>query len=142
MTNFMMHRTRKASSFPAGMAIAAAVSIVITLLLSAGIAIALQKEWITWQQAGYWIMGMLFAASFIGGKCAFASLKRQRALVSVLSGILYWGILLSITALFFGGNFEAIGETGAIIAAGCSTSALLIKPGAKNNRGKPGRGYR
>lgn len=118
----------KAASIPTGMAVSAVISILATLIMSAGIASYLNMEKITWEQAGYWIMGMLFTAAFLSGKCAYSVIKRQRLAVSVMSGLLYWGMLLCITALFFGGSFEAIWETGGIIAAGCSTAALVTLP--------------
>ena len=128
----MINHTGNAMSIPKGMVIAASVSLLLTLVMSASIAITLNNETITWQQAGFWIMGMLFMASFIGGKCAYLTIKRQRFIVSVMSGVLYWGILLCITALFFGGEFSAVLETAGIIVAGCSTSALLLLPSSKN----------
>lgn len=135
MTN-RIRSTGKTKSIPAGMAISASVSMIITLVLSSSIAFFLNKETITWLQAGYWIMGMLFTAAFIGSKCAYAAIRRQQLPVSVMSGILYWGILLSITALFFGGNFGSIWETAAIILAGSCSSALFSKPIHRNRRTK------
>lgn len=120
--------TGKAVSIPGGMAISAAVSILTTLIMSAAVASFLNTEKITWEQAGYWIMGMLFSAAFLGGKCSISVIKRQRLAVSIMSGLLYWGLLLCITALFFGGSFEAIWETGGIIAAGCCTAAMITLP--------------
>lgn len=125
MTNTVKH-TGKAWSIPGGMMISALISIITTFIFSVIIATFLYSEKITWEQAGYWIMGVLFTASFLGGKCAYAAIKRQRMIVSLMSGLLYWGILLCITALFFGGQFEAVGETAAIIGAGAGTAALVF----------------
>lgn len=141
MTASIRH-TGKSTSVPGGLAIAASVSMAVTLGLSAVIGIFLNRETITWEQAGYCIMGMLFLASFIGGKCAYGAIKRQRILVSVMSGLLYWGILLCITALFFGGKFEAVGETAALIGAGAGCAALLFSQNPSKNRRKKGSAYR
>ena len=124
----MMNPTGKAESVPKGMAISVFASMLSTLVMSAVIAVALNNETITWKQAGFWIMGMLFVASFIGGKSACLAIKRQRFVVSVMSGILYWGTLLCITALFFGGKFGAVLETAGVIGAGSCTSALILLP--------------
>lgn len=132
----------KAKSVPAGMGISAFMSMGITLILSVVIAYFLNNETITWAQAGYWIMGMLFTASFIGSKCAYGAIRQQHLLVSVMSGILYWGLLLIGTALFFGGKFGAVWETAGIIAAGSCSAALLSKPFTGNNGGKKKRSYR
>ena len=131
----------RAKSIPGGMFLAVCVSMLITVFISAILAGYLHREKITWQQAGYWIMGMLFAASFIGGKCAIAAIKRQRILICVMTGILYWGILLCMTALFFGGNFDAIWETAGIIGAGVGSAALLCVPEYPKYRKKARRAH-
>ena len=115
----------KTMSVPGGLAIGAAAGMVTTAAFSGAIAFYLNCEKISWSQAGYWIMGMLFLASFIGAKAAYGAIKRQRLAVSMLSGLLYWGLLLGLTALFFGGDYEAIGVTGALIGAGTGTAALI-----------------
>jgi len=129
--------TGKANSIPGGLAIAGFVSLMITMAFSAVIAGCLDAEKITWTHAGYWIMAMLFMASFVGSKCAFASVKRQRFAISMMTGVLYWGLLLCITALFFGGDFSAIWETAAVIAAGSGSAVLISYPSRK----KTGRAY-
>ena len=122
----------KTKSVPAGLALAAAVSLCVTAVISAGIAYFIHAETITWSQAGYWILGMLLAASFLGAKSAYAAVRRQRLLVSLLSGLVYWGLLLCVTALFFGGDYEAVGETAGIILAGTGCAAL-VTPGKSNH---------
>ena len=129
-------RSGKALSVPVGLTLAAAVSMSVTALISGGIAYFLSAEKMTWIQAGYWIMGMLFAASFLGGKSAYAAIRRQRLAVSALSGLVYWALLLSITALFFGGNYEAVGETAGIILAGTGCAGLLTPKKGNHNRKK------
>ena len=76
-------------------------------------------------------MGMLFISSFIGSKCAYISIKRQKFTISMMAGTLYWGLLLCLTALFFGGDFSAMWETAGIIAAGAGSSALISVPSRK-----------
>lgn len=137
----MIKHSGKAKSIPAGMAIAVSVSMLVTFGGSAVLAGALHAEKVTWEQAGYWIMGMLFLSAFLGAKCAFAVIKRQRGAVSMMLGVLYWGILLCLTALFFGGRFGAVWETAGVIAAGCGTSALIFRSNNKRIGGKRGNRY-
>ena len=132
----------KAYSVPSGIAIAGLLSMLITVMLSAVIAGSLNTEKMTWEQAGYWIMAMLFTASYIGSKYAIITIKRQRFAVSAMLGLLYWGMLLCITALFFGGNYGAIWETAGLIGAGCGTAALLSVPTGKKSNRKTRRVYR
>ena len=130
----IMNHTGKARSIPMGLAFSLTVSLMITFMISAIIAASLNTEKITWSEAGYWILGMLLTAAFIGGKCAYAVIKRQRLAVSIMSGVVYWSILLCITALFFGGDYGALWETAGIIAAGSCTSALICLPDNKNHK--------
>ena len=134
--------TGKACSIPGGLAASGAVSMAITIGASVLIANFLNREKITWEQAGYWIMGMLLIASFAGAKSAIFAMKRQRLLLSCMSGVLYWGLLLCTTALFFGGDFSAVGETAGIIMAGSGAAALITAPKGKKNRKKVRGGYR
>lgn len=131
----------KARSVPAGLLLAASVSLGIIFLLTAGLALCLSTERITWEQAGYWIMGMLFVSSYIGGKSAVYVTKRPRIPIALMSGALLWGSLLCVTALYFGGDYCAVWETGAIIAAGSGASALVSMPARRKTRHKTGRHY-
>ena len=132
-----MNRTGKIKTVPAGLAIAASASMITTLIFTAMIANFLNTEKITWEQAGYWIMGMLFAASFIGGKVGISAIGHQQFMISAMTGFVYWGMLLCITALFFGGFFDAVGVTAGIIGAGSCSAALLTKPISQKRRKNP-----
>jgi len=123
--------TGKAKSIPGGLAMSGLISMVITFVLCAAIAGFLEAEKITWTHAGYWIMGMLYLSSFVGSKFAVMFIKRQKLTIIIMTSILYWGLLLCLTALFFGGDFSAIWETAGIIAAGAGSAALISFPSRK-----------
>ena len=124
----------KTKSIAGALSLSASISVIMTLLLSTVIAYGINAEHITWNQAGYWIMVMLLITSFIGSKCAYYSIKRQKLLISIMSGLLYWGILLMFTALFWGGKFGSVWETAGIITAGCGCSVLLSTSSRKKIR--------
>ena len=124
----------KAGSVLTGMLVATLISTIITLTLSALIAIFLNSEKITWVQAGYWIMGMLFLAAFSAGKGAYIVVKRQKFVLAAMTGVLYWGMLLCATCLFFGGNMNSVPETGGIILAGSFAQILLCHSNSKKQR--------
>lgn len=128
-----IQRSGKAKSIPEGLAFAVFVSGTITLVLSATLATFLNNGRITWEKTGYWIMVMLLTASYIGGRCAYAVIKRQRVIVSLMAGMVYWVLLLCITALFFGGDFDAVMETAALIVAGSAISAFTFMPNKKKS---------
>ena len=123
--------TGTARSFPVGTLLAGFVSMIITFILGSIIAKSIHIEKITWEQAGYWIMITIFVASFLGGKYAIKLIKHQNLMISIAAGIIYWGLLLCITALFFGGKFDAVLETAGIILSGSVSAALISKPKRK-----------
>lgn len=127
--------TGKSMSVPGGLVLSGAISMGITLLISLLLAKLLDSQKLGWEQTGYWIMVMLFAAAFAGGKVGIAAIKRQRLAVSAMCGLLYWGLLLCMTALFFGGNFNAVPETALIIIAGSGCAAMVSLP-QKKGRGR------
>ena len=61
--------TGKSLSFPGGMTVSGITSLSITILASVIIAQMLDSGQITWEQSGYWIMGMLLLSAFLGNVC-------------------------------------------------------------------------
>lgn len=133
--------TGRAASIPQGLTISSIFNLCATVILSAAIAYMLDRERITWHQSGYMIMILLFMTAFCGAKIAAHTIKHQRIIISFMSGLLYWGLLLCMSALFFGGQFGAVMETAFIICGG-SICAVLITipdfkvPGRKKRRGR------
>lgn len=131
--------TGRAASMPAGLVFGAVVSLGITLVCAAVLAKLVDMERLAWENIGYGIMVLLLLASFSGAMAAFAKIKRQRMLVCAVSGVVYFGILLSITALFFGGQYDSVGVTAALVLAGSIAAGLL---GLRGEGGKKGRKLR
>lgn len=115
----------KAMTIPGGLAYSAAVSLTMTILLSAITAAVLEKGILSFEHSGYAVMMILFFAAMTGGVVSAARIKHQILAVCIGSGILYFLILLSITALFYGGQYCAVGETTAVIAAGTAVAAAF-----------------
>ena len=141
MTTILRKNQGNAKSVPGALATGGAVSILTTIIMSCLTAYLIHTEHIQWSNIGYWIMTILFLSSYLGAKTSYLSLKRQKMIISALSGILYWGILLCSTALLFGGNFNAIPETAAIIAAGSMCSGLMSRTIGKRNSKKVRKHY-
>lgn len=123
----------KATSIPVGLFWGGVSSTAITLLISAVIAWLVVSRKIRQDQIGYGVMVLLAMAAFFGAKVSYGKIKRQRLMVSVVSGVIYFGILLCITALFFGGQYSGVGETALMIFCG-SGLAFLLKEPAKTGR--------
>lgn len=124
-----MHLNRKPSglamSIPGALTLSGILGLVLTLSSSAVLAKLVDIQKMQEQNIGYGIIGMLLCVSFLCAVFAAERVKHQRLLVCLLSGVVYWCLLLSITALFFGGQYGAVGETGLLILCGSAIAALL-----------------
>ena len=122
--------TGRASSIPGGLALGGLISMIITVAGAMVSAWLIGNEKIREEQIGYCSMFILLASSFFGAWAASEKIKHRRLYVCILSGIIYYGLLLSITALFFGGQYQAMGVT-AIVIFGSSMCAALVRPKGK-----------
>ena len=103
--------TGTASSIPAGLALGAAVSLAITLAGAWIFAYLIAGEILKESSIGYCAMAIILLASVVSAAVAVGRIKRRRVYICGLSGLIYFGILLSMTALFFGGQYQAVGIT-------------------------------
>lgn len=134
--------TGRASSVPAGLAAGVGVSIATTILVSIILAILLDREVILWKNIGYGILIMIMLSAFLGAVTANHKIRRQKIVISCMSGLAYWGLLLTFTALFFGGKYEAVDVTALLVMAGCGCAAMLeIKKGRGIYTGKRKKPY-
>jgi len=126
--------TGKASSIPAGLAVSAAVSMIITLLVVTIGAYLLSKEILPQEQIGYCSMTALLAGSVLGAVTAARKIKHQKFLVGIFSGIVYYLVLLALTALFFGGEYQGMGVTLLLVMGGSMIGAILANREPKSRR--------
>lgn len=125
--------TGRALSIPAGLSIGAAAALAWTLLTAMLMARMVESEVLAESAIGYGSGVILLTASFLSAMVAYRRVKRQRAMVCMISGGLYFLMLLAITALFFGGQYTGVGVTAIVIAAGAGCAVLL---GLRDGRGK------
>lgn len=88
------------------------------------------------EHVGYGIMILLLAASFLGAVTAQGKIKHRKMLVCLLSGLVYFIMLLAATALFFGGQYTGVGVTGLLILGGSGTAALATAGQGTNRKKK------
>lgn len=124
--------TGRAVSMPAGLAAGAAAALGLTLALAALVAKLVETERLEEGGIGYGVMVILLLSSFTGAMVSAVRIKRQRLLVCLLSSVIYLGILLSMTALFFGGQYSGVGVTAILVLCG---GALAILVGLRGERG-------
>lgn len=123
--------TGTASSMGGGLAMGALINIGITILGALVCASMLSSERIAESSIGYCSMTIILLSSILGSLTAVAKIKHRRIYVCALSGVIYLGMLLAATALFFGGQYQGIGVSSLLILAGCMATALLGLRGEK-----------
>lgn len=124
----MMVNTRptgRAMTLPGGLAMGLGVSMFVTVAATLILTKLVLGERMQMQNIGYGILILLIAASFLGAMVAQGRVKHRRLLVCILSGVVYYCVLLGSTALFFGGQYSAVGVTGLLVLAGSGAAALL-----------------
>ena len=129
--------TGTAWSMPAGLAFGAGISSLITLVGSLIAAHLVSSGTIAQNHIGYCSMVILLLASFLGARGAVKQIKHRTLFVSALSALIYYGLLLSCTAMFFGGIYQGMGATALMVLCG---AALAILTGMKGEGRRPRRG--
>ena len=132
--------TGAASTMPSGLAAGLTTAIAIMLTGTLATSMMIHKEILRWEHVGYAVMLILVISSWVGASVAAWKIKRRRFMICVVSGGIYYLILLAMTGLFFGGKYSGVGETGLLILCG-STLGFLMKYREKSGRKrrKPGR---
>ena len=101
------------------------VSVITTLVCSAVLAWLISAEKMHADAIGYGTAVALLAASFVGALTAVARIKRLRMQVCLITGGVYYLVLLSVTALFFGGRYQEMGAAAIFVILGSGMTALL-----------------
>lgn len=125
--------TGTASTIPGGLAIAGGISMGITLILAIAAAKLVDSQTIAESSIGYLSLSILMIASFCGSLAAWKRIKRKRLAVCLGAGAVYYGLLLLLTAVFFGGQYQGMGVTALVVAAGCG---CVILTGAGQGSGR------
>ena len=115
----------RALSIPSGLALGAAVSTVITVLVSFIGAQMIMNQVLPQEQIGYCSMAALLSGTILGAMTAAGKIKHRKLLVCMLSGVVFLCILLAATAMFFGGQYEGFGVTAITVLLGCVAAAIL-----------------
>ena len=129
-----MRRNRKikgtSTGIPAGLAIGALISLIITMAGAAVMAYLVLNETVGESGIGYASMIVLFIGAAMGAWGAYSSIKKQRLQICLMSAGVYYLILLAITALFFGGQYQGLGVTALVVLIG--TQVVAFFPGKES----------
>lgn len=124
--------TGRAVSIPYGLAIGAVISMLVTVLISAIGAHLIISEMLPQEQIGYCSITALLAGAILGAMTAAGKVKHRKLVVCLLSGLVYFCILLATTALFFGGQYQGMGVTFITIGLGSVAAALITNRDSKS----------
>lgn len=124
--------TGKAMTIPGGVFLGASTALLWTVAAAALVAMMIDRKVFTVEAIGYGSMAILLSASFMGSLIAWIKVKHQKTLVCLSTGAAYLLILMSLTAMFFGGQYEAVGVTALLVFAGC---VLVILMGMGQGKG-------
>ena len=125
--------TGRASSMPIGVLAGGACAFAGTMLTSAVLAKLVDMEIIPQDKIGYGIMVLLLLCAFLGANEACRRVKRQYLIVSAISAGFYYSMLLSVTALFFGGQYSGMGVTAVLVLCG-SLLTVFLRSGNREGR--------
>ena len=120
----------RAVSIPKGLAMGNGVSLGMTLLMSFALAGLISRERLSWDQVGYGILILLFLSALLGAAPSVKAVKRQRLMIAMGSGLLFWATLIAITALFFGGQYD-----GMLVILAASGIVALMGLRRENRKG-------
>lgn len=109
-----------------GMISGVGLGLITTILLSGLVAHLVLTEKLQETSVGY--CAAIILASSVGLGCLIATVLIKRMLMQVCIGVggSYYGMLLVITALFFGGNYRGMGVT-ALVVFGTALAVGLLK---------------
>lgn len=117
--------TGTAAAIPAGLTLGAVASIAVTLLLSGVSAWLILNGRLPEQAVGYCAMVILLLSSAAGAAVAAARVKRLRFQICMAAGAIYYVLLVTMTAMFFGGIYDGMGVTALMVLCGCGLVILL-----------------
>ena len=128
--------TGRASSVPAGLAAGAITALGITLVTSLFVAYLVSGEYIGQDKIGYGAIFVLLMASAIGSWFAIRKIKKMPIQMAALSGLLFYVMLLSMTALFFGGQFNGMAVTLVFVLVGSGAGGIMASARSKKQKQK------
>ncbi len=121
---------------PIGIALGTVAALIVTMLGAALLSWLISTEKIAQQGMGYGVMIIIFLASAAGAAIAVRLVGRQRMIVCLVVAAAYFLLLLSVTALFFDGQYQGVGVTGLLMLGGSLFVGLLGLRGDNKRAGK------
>lgn len=129
-------KVRSQVPIPLGLTLGAGTSLAMTFLGTAILSWLIGNERLPEERMGIAAAAVLLFAGMLGAWIAASKTKRKRLLVCLGSGLVFFLVLLSLTALFFGGRYEGLAMNGTAVLLGSGIMAAL---GLRGQGGNPKR---
>ena len=126
--------TGRASSVPAGLVAGVLCELVLTLIISVVSAYLVSAEFVSQDKIGYCAIAVLIMSSIVGTTVTIKRIKKMPIQMAAINGLLFYGLLLAMTALFFGGQYDGMGITLLVVALGSGVGGIMAS--RKSNRRK------
>ena len=134
--------TGTAVTMPMGVGIGCGISMILTILGAAVVAKLISAEILKETAVGYGAMMIILTATICGGAVAVNKVKKRILQVSILVGGVYFVLLMAMTALFFGGQYQGMGVTALLILGGSGVVILMAGRKKKSKGLRKGRAVR
>ena len=105
-----------------------------TLLCAMIIAKLIDSEMLSMDKVGYASMVSVLSAVFIGASLAGKRAGHMVVQAAAISGAAYFGCLLLVNALFFGGGYSGLGVTLILVVA--ATGLAVLVAGKRRGRSR------
>ncbi len=128
---------KNGKSAVAAVSIGGVISVVLMLIGTMIITLLVMNETITEEAIGYGVLAVTLIATYTGAYASLTIYKKKYLITSMSVSIVFALILLSLTALFFDGQFTGVPATLLVIICG-GVSAMLVA-GKGRHQTKPHR---
>ena len=115
----------KAMPMPIGIGLGTAVSLLVTMIGCAALAVLLDHETIGREAVGYGAMVVLMLASFLGSASSVGMVKRRKMMVCLIQTGCFLSLLLLINGLLFGGSVSGLWVTALLLLGGAGCALLF-----------------
>ncbi len=126
--------TKKSNSIPMGIAYGLVASILLTLIGTAVLAFLVSGEQLPEQAMDYGAVVTLLLSSVTGALVCCKAVRQKILLMAIISGAAYFVILLCCTAMFFGGQYQGVGQTALLVLGGSIAAGLLQISGSAKTK--------
>ena len=118
---------KRKNNFGRNMICGVAVSLLTMVVCIAIFAALIQSETITVGWCGYCVVGIHLMSIIIGVCVALKGEKGNALWISLMLALIYYTVLIVMTAIVFGGQYQGITVTAFVILTGCVMPVIMGK---------------